>query len=237
MPVFNAEKYLEEALESIKKQTYKTIEVIVVDDGSTDRSISLVRQFVWARIVSQPHSGLSAALNTGIREAKGDYFAFLDADDIWMEHKLELQMRAFENNPGLEAVFGNIVPFHGSIEKNGSDGISFEGKNKKKGLCKGTMLIKKEAFFRVGLFDPQLRVGDFIDWYQRAMRKNLKSLIIPQVVMKRRIHGGNMSFRNEDDRIDYVRIVKAVMDRRRLRETPKNQNEGKKDINGRKGTT
>ncbi|GBE35352.1 hypothetical protein BMS3Bbin06_01890 [bacterium BMS3Bbin06] len=77
------------------------------------------------------------------------------------------------------------------------------------------MLIKREAFERVGLFESAWRMGDFIDWYARAMEQKLKSFMLPDVVLKRRIHDANMGIRERNARGDYLRILKASLDRRR----------------------
>jgi len=213
VPVFNGERYLAEALESIENQTYPHIEIIAVNDGSFDKTMSVIKSFPSVISLSQPHSGLSAALNNGIRNAKGHFFAFLDADDIWEKDKLSNQMKVFMEDPGIEAVFGHIVPFGFSKEI-----TEAEGKNPIRnmpGYCKGSMLIKKKSFFRIGFFDTRWKIGDFIDWYKRAKEKDLKTALIPEAVMKRRIHSRNMSSSKGRGKKDYVRILKAAIDRSR----------------------
>jgi len=79
----------------------------------------------------------------------------------------------------------------------------------------GTMLIKKEAFLRTGLFKEELRVGEFIDWYARATELNLKSIMLPDVLMKRRIHTTNMGITLRDQHSNYIHVLKAALDRRR----------------------
>ena len=213
VPVFNGERYLAEALRSIEKQTYPHIEIIVVNDGSFDETMSVIKSFPSVISLSQPHSGLSAALNNGIQNSKGHFFAFLDADDIWVKDKLSNQMKIFMEDPGIEAVFGHIVPFICSKEI-----MDAEGGNpipKMPGYCKGSMLIKKKSFFRIGFFDTSWEIGDFIDWYKRAKEKDLKTALIPEVVMKRRIHSRNMSSSKKQRGKDYIRILKAALDRSR----------------------
>ena len=83
------------------------------------------------------------------------------------------------------------------------------------GYSKGAMLIKRDSFFRVGLFDTRWQLGDFVDWYIRATEEGLKSLILPEVMTNRRIHSDNMSARERYAEADYVRILKASLDRRR----------------------
>jgi len=213
VPVYNGERYLAEALQSIENQTYSRIEIIAVDDGSSDGTASVIRKFSSVIPVLQRHSGLSTALNNGIRNAKGSFLAFLDADDIWLEDKLSNQMKVFMNNSGIEAVFGHIIQF----EENAELGKDANLSRRIPGYCKGSMLIKKASFLRVGFFDARWRIGDFIDWYKRAADKNLRISLISDIVMKRRVHSGNMSLTGEEDKRDYVRILKAAMDRSRIK--------------------
>jgi len=213
VPVFNGERYLAEALRSIENQTYPHIEIIAVNDGSVDKTMSVIKSYPSVISLSQRHSGLSAALNNGIRNAKGHFFAFLDADDIWEKEKLSNQMKIFMENPGIEAVFGHIIPFSRSKEIKEAEGGN--PIRKIPGYCKGSMLIKKKSFFRIGFFDTRWEIGDFIDWYKRAKEKDLKTALTPEVVMRRRIHSRNMSSSRERGKKDYVRILKAAIDRSR----------------------
>ena len=216
IPVYNCERYLPEAIESVLAQTYRPIEIIVVDDGSTDNSGSIAKGFgAKVRYYFQPNSGVSAALNQGIESAKGSFFAFLDADDLWVEDKLMHQMTVFEKDPDLDIVFGHVKQFYTQeLCESLKETISISQETAP-GFFKGTMLIKREAFERVGLFESAWRMGDFIDWYARAMEQKLKSFMLPDVVLKRRIHDANMGIRERNARGDYLRILKASLDRRR----------------------
>src|SRR5690606_34102704 len=94
IPVYNAEKYLEQTLASIYAQTYPHTEIIAVDDGSSDRSVEILRQHApRVRLVTQANAGAAAARNRGVREARGKWIAFLDADDLWTPDKLEKQLQ------------------------------------------------------------------------------------------------------------------------------------------------
>jgi glycosyltransferase involved in cell wall biosynthesis len=214
IPVYNGERYLTEAIESVLAQDYSPLEVIVIDDGSVDRSEAIAQDYKSVRYYYQPHSGTSTALNYGTKEAKGHFFAFLDADDIWSENKISLQMAAFEKDPGLEAVFGQHIRFY--TRESGDAGTEKVYDDRiLPALFKGAMLTKKESFYRVGLFDISLTLGDFIDWYKRAVESHLKILVLPDVVLKRRIHDDNQSVRDKHAMKDYVHIMKAALDRQR----------------------
>jgi glycosyltransferase involved in cell wall biosynthesis len=224
IPVYNCELYLAEAIDSVLNQTYRSFEIIIIDDGSTDRSREVIKSFDNSRLrySFQENKGSSSARNKGVQLARGEFFSFLDADDVWTQDKLALQMKAFERDRGLDMVFGHISQFLSPdvIE-------DLEAKNKLMenvlpGYSVGTILIKKDSFFRVGPFDISWRVGEFIDWYSKAQEMGLKHTLLDEVVMKRRIHGSNMGIRERSSQEDYFRILKSALDRR-LKNDPKTE--------------
>lgn len=210
VPVYNGSKYLAQALESIKVQDYKRFEVIVIDDGSTDNTAQIATSYP-VRYSHQAHSGLGAALNHGIKLARGDYFSFLDADDVWVKTKLQRQLACFKKDPALDMVFGYVSEFKDTNGKKSKVRSLVRGS-----LMKGTMLIKREAFFRVGLFEVKWHLGDFIDWYLRAYELKLKSYTLPNIIYKRRIHENNMGITYRAELRDYVHILKKSLDRRKI---------------------
>lgn len=216
IPVFNGQKYLREAIESVLAQTYKNTEIIVIDDGSTDSSAEIAKHYTpRVKYFFQPNSGLSAALNHGIEVAQGSFFAFLDSDDLWREDKLMHQMAVFENNPNLDIVFGQIKQFLSpELDENQRKRIRILAEVMP-GIFKGSMLIKRDSFFHVGTFDTRWKVGDFVCWYLRAVEGGLKNVVLDEIVVLRRIHTNNMGIRQRESQNDYVRILKASLDRRR----------------------
>ena len=107
IPVYNCDRYLAQAIESVLAQTYQPMEIIVVDDGSTDNSGAVAKNFGSSvRYYFHDNSGLGATRNRGIELAQGNFLAFIDADDLWVENKLSHQIAAFETNPQLDIVFG-----------------------------------------------------------------------------------------------------------------------------------
>ncbi len=216
IPVYNGERFLAEAIESVLGQTYSPVEIIVIDDGSEDHSAQIAQGYREVRYFYQPNRGLSAALNSGVRQATGSFLSFLDADDLWTGDKLMLQIAVMKDDPAVEAVFGHHVRFYtGAANKAKDDSAVRHDDRVLPALFKGAMLIRKEAFDRVGFFDTSLVMGDFLDWYRRAQEKGLRSRILPEVIFRRRIHDDNKSLRDRHAMKDYVRIVKAALDRRR----------------------
>ncbi len=208
--VYNGELYLREALESVLRQACDAIEVIVIDDGSTDGTARIAKAYDSVLYTYQPNSGVAVALNRGIQLSRGRFLAFLDADDVWTDGKLSLQLAAFDQDPTLDAVFGDVEQF-----TTRTPGGRTEVLQVSPGYLKGAMLIKREAFFRVGLFEPLWRYGDFIEWFTRAQDAGLRSTMIAEVVLRRRIHADNMGIREKQNTILYTGILKAALDRRR----------------------
>lgn len=222
IPVYNYERYLGEAIESVLGQTYQHLEVIVVDDGSTDRSGEVARSFadrgVW--YCQQVHAGIGPARNKGVELAQGEFFAFLDADDRWPAKKIELQLRAFENDPALEMVFGQALQLqNGPAWEAGVKDTNLTVAGVVPGMVAGTMLIKREAFHRVGEFPAGLNLGEFIDWYARAGELQIRSLVLPELLLWRRIHDSNTGVRERQSVTDYARVLKAKLDRKRAEQS------------------
>lgn len=216
IPVYNGERYLAEAIESVLGQSYLSIEVIVVDDGSTDGSAHVAKAFGEAvRYSRQPHSGTGAALNHGIVLARGGFLAFLDADDVWVKQKLEWQMAAFQANPDVALVFGHVQQF---ISPELAPEIARRFRCPPEalpGYVTGTMLARREAFAQVGTFGSKWRAGEFLDWYLRATELGVRTVMLPNLVLRRRLHQANHGLVKREAKSDLTRILKAALDRRR----------------------
>ena len=214
--VFNTEKYIAQALRSVVDQNYPNMEIIVVDDGSTDHTKTAVQNSgVEVSYFYQEHGGIAIGKNLGISHAKGDYFAFLDADDFWLNEKTNKQINLLLDNPSLDLIFGYVKQFF-------SPELTIESKEKYQcpenpypGIHSGTMLIRRESFFKVGLFDAKWHKGIFNDWYLRASEVGLKTYTFDDIFMMRRIHETNHGILNHDKSIEYVRMLKASLDRKK----------------------
>lgn len=216
IPVFNCEKYVAEAIRSVLAQSRPPEEIIVVDDGSTDSSADVVKTFGTAvQYVWQTNQKIGAARNAGVAIATGNYIAFLDADDIWMPNKLELQSGALCAAPDVHMVFGKVRHFR-SPELDPEISHRFHcPAEEMPGINAASMLVRRTAFDRIGRFDTNLTLGEFLEWYARALDQGLQSLIIDEVILLRRVHSMNTGIQSKDSRQDYVRLLKAMLDRRR----------------------
>jgi glycosyltransferase involved in cell wall biosynthesis len=209
IPVRDGERFLGEAIESALQQAPPLFEVLVVDDGSTDATPWVARSFGAAvTYVRRPALGVAAALNHGASLARGSLLAFLDADDVWSDHKLGLQVAALRDDARIEAVFGHLANV-------GEDGVVRETFA---GYSRGTMLIRRDAFDRVGPF-AAWRLGEFVEWYARAVDAGVAMRMLPEVLLLRRVHDANTGVRLRDERTEYARMLKSILDRRRAEAT------------------
>lgn len=214
--VHNGEAYLAEAIESVLQQTWPSLELIIVDDGSTDSSAQIVQSYGdRIRYHYQENAGLGAARNAGIAMARGNYIAFLDADDLWPPQKLERQMEFLKRNPDAGMVFGLAEQFHSpelpeerkrELQDHGQILAGYSG---------GTLLARKEIFEKVGLFSTHIQIGEFIDWYARATDAGVKTTLLEEIMLRRRLHNSNMGVRMKDRRHEYLKVLKDSLDRRR----------------------
>jgi glycosyltransferase involved in cell wall biosynthesis len=216
IPVYNGEKYLFEAIDSILAQTYYPVEIILIDDGSTDGSAEIAKRFSPAvKYCYQRNAGTGAARNRGLELAQGSFFAFLDADDVWLRDKLAIQMAVFYGNPETDVVFGYVKQFYSPELDEVTRSRLRCTDEAMPGFLPCTMLIKRKAFFQVGLFETDWRLGQDVSWIMRARERGLRAVMVPDVVYMRRLHKNNKGITHRQFSEDRVRIVKASLDRRR----------------------
>jgi glycosyltransferase involved in cell wall biosynthesis len=216
IPVYNCENYLAEAIESVLEQTYKPVELIVVDDGSTDRTKEVAQRYQEnIAYIYQPNSGTSSARNHGVRKSKGSFLAFHDADDIWSKNKLELQMQVFNDEPEVDAVFGHVKQFYSpELDQETRNKINCPGKLQP-GYLPYTMLLRRETFTRVGYFETRWEVGGDMNWIIHARESGLKMVMLPDLVYYRRLHTKNKGVRLKNEQKQRLFILKAYLDRQR----------------------
>jgi glycosyltransferase involved in cell wall biosynthesis len=216
MTVYNGAPYLAEAIESVLGQTYRPVELIVVDDGSDDGSGEIAERYVPAlRYVRHARRGMGASRNRAVELARGAYLTYLDADDRLTPDALEKEAVALAAHPEVDVVFGHVREFVSPELDAGARAGLRPASERLPGRLPTTMLIRRDAFFRVGLFATDLKMGVGMDWSARAIEAGLKSLMLPDVLFERRLHGQNNGIRERERRTDYVRAVKAALDRRR----------------------
>jgi glycosyltransferase involved in cell wall biosynthesis len=218
--VYNGAPYLGEAIDSVFAQDHRPIELIVVDDGSTDGSAEIAQRYSEVRYFYQDNAGNGAARNRAVEAAKGDYFAFVDADDRFTPGKLERQIAALDRQPELDMVFGHVLEFISpELDEETRRTIRPPAPQPMPWTAPNLMLIRRTSFERVGPFSTTLRVGVTVDWFARASEAGLRYEILPEIVLERRLHTQNNGLRERDSRSQYLLVLKAAIERRRAAAT------------------
>ena len=189
IPAYNLMAYLPETIANVLEQTYQDFEVVVVDDGSTDNTARWVESVEdpRVRLVSQPNMGLSAASNTGVINARGEYITFLDADDLWEKSKLAQQVAVLDSHPEIGVVYTWVTYINEAGESTGrvvratAEGYIWQQTIEVNQIeCGSVAMIRRSCFDRVGLFDTNLRsyAPDWDMWLRLALEYQFK--VIPQ---------------------------------------------------------
>jgi glycosyltransferase involved in cell wall biosynthesis len=217
IPVYNGERYLAEAIESVLAQDYRPVELIVVDDGSTDGSGDIARSYPLVRYIRQTNRGVSVARNAGIAAGRGEFIAFLDADDVWTPDKLTVQMEYLLTHPEVGFSFarqrflfeqGIGAPPWFPQELLAQDHVGF---------MPSTLVVRKAVFERAGGFDTALRRGEDTEWLLRAGDCGIQMGIVQETLLLRRVHSGNVSLMKPPDYRLLLSLLKQSIDRRKER--------------------
>ena len=184
VPVYNGEKYLAEAIESILAQSYRPLEIIVVDDGSTDETPQVVAGFKDQVVyLEQSNKGPSATRNLGVSASRGDFVAFLDPDDLWHPDKLARQMARFEARPELDLCVAHVQLFWVSEMQDEAARLRDQARvHIVPAYTTGTLLTRRTFFDDVGDFDTSLWFGDATDWFLRAADRGAVMELLPDVL-------------------------------------------------------
>ena len=222
IPVRDGERFLAAAIESVLAQTYEPLEVIVVDDGSSDGSAAIADGYEEARVISLQASGLSAARNTGVADSGGAYLAFHDSDDLMKPEKVERQVALLEERPEYDFVLtkqeillepGAPLPFWAREEQlllpAGHEYRQIAGPHVM------TMLGRRTAFERVGPFANDMPLAEDIDWVFRAYEAGIGMTSLDEELLIRRIHPHNMTQDEEAARHWLMEAFRRRMARRR----------------------
>lgn len=216
MPAYNAQSYIAEAICSVLEQTLPPLELIVVDDGSTDATRDIARAIAGVTYIHQPNAGVAAALNAGCVQARGDHLAFISADDVWSPDKLQLQRDQIGRTPGA-LVFGHMQNFISpDIPEEEASRLQCPAEPMP-AYSAGTLLADRRTFDAVGKFNETYAVGEFIDWYGRATDLGIRAIMLGNVLSNRRLHKHNHS-KAVLSKKSYAPVLKALLDRRRLKE-------------------
>jgi glycosyltransferase involved in cell wall biosynthesis len=223
IPAFNASEFIAEAVDSVLAQSFKDFEVLIVNDGSTDHTLDVLRDYQSkVTIINQENQGVSTARNNGINIARGKYLVFLDADDIFMPNKLEDQSDFLDMHPNICAVFSNLCAF--TISKNGKKTswpyhvnktlvkrIGPPSKNAPIFMVQNILppvaaMVRKACAHKIGGFDTDLSgLADRDFWYRMGCQYELA--FIEEKTAHYRIHSQNMSGDKSHMLSDYKKLL------------------------------
>jgi len=214
MSVYNGEKYLKKAIESILNQTYINLEFIIVNDGSTDSSLKIIKQYqqIDDRIVliDQENIGLTKSLNKAIKIAKGEYIARMDADDISLQNRFEIQIKIIQNLD-LDFVFSQAISF--------TSGMSFISPNsnliekfKFKKLAFGNIFVHgtficKSSILKNNLYDENIKYAQDYELFCRLIDKGYAFFILPEVLYFLRIDSNSISNIKQKEQSQYAKQI------------------------------
>jgi glycosyltransferase involved in cell wall biosynthesis len=216
IPVYNGGRFLRAALESVFAQTYREFEVIVVDDGSVDDSGVIAQSFAEVRYIHQTNQGVAAARNHGLEAARGEFFAFLDQDDLWTPDKLKLQVEYLLSRPDVGYTLTQqryfldpgTTKLPAWFRKELFDSVHT-------GWVLGTLVVRRTMFEQVGNFATGYSAANDSDWFFRAKAAEIPMALMPELLLLKRIHEANDSGRAKDILAELRKVVKSSMDRQR----------------------
>jgi len=209
IPTYNRYTLLKRAINSLLTQTHPVDEIIVIDDGSTDNTKQITKDFPNIIYIYQSNRGVSAARNVGIQRAKNEWIAFLDSDDEWHQEKLQKQVAFHQNNPDILMSYtaekwvrdGKVVKIPKKYRKIGLD--AFVENLSYCNIAPSSVLLHKKLLDRVGLFDENLEVCEDYDLWLRISSENKVGLLSEQLITKYAGHDEQLGFRKN---MDLIRI-------------------------------
>ncbi len=227
MSVYNGQRYLREAVDSILSQTLKDFEFLIINDGSTDKTLEILKSYKDSRIKihnNRKNIGLVKSLNKGLKVIKSEYIARQDVDDVSAPERLEKELSFLINHPDYAAV-GSFIKV---IDKNGKESSKI-GKpvtdeaikdflNTSNCIAHGSVMIRKSCIFDVGLYDESMRNSEDYELWLR-MSEKYKLANIPKYLYSWRYHKGAVSVRNYNEQIHYGEVAKAKAKRRQENRT------------------
>ena len=240
IPVYNAQEHIGQALASVVAQTLPPQEIIVVDDGSTDNTGAVISEFAQTvsipiRLLRQANQGPAVARNKGIDAARGNFIAFLDADDVWLPEKLREQVALLQAQPQVAFVLCHVqVVLAPGVEWPVHLNRAYY-ETEPPLYAPSALLARRELFKMNGGFDPAYRVGEDTDWFFRArelgvqrrgvqrrgvqrrgvQRRGVQRAVVPQVLVRKLIHGANISLQIEDGKRNMFQLLRDSVKRRR----------------------
>jgi glycosyltransferase involved in cell wall biosynthesis len=210
VPAYNAEAFIAEALDSAFEQDFRPLEVIVVDDGSTDRTAEIAGRYE-VQLLRQPNRGPAAARNAGLARARGEYIAVLDADDVWPQDRVSCLVEALRAGAGIAFGLSQIFLTPGQPKPDHfPERLTEPVQNHM-----AAMMTRRAVFDLVGGFDEDLRLSEDVDWFMRARDAGVKVVSVDHLVLRYRIHAQNSSRDRAGTQATMLHVLRSSVARRR----------------------
>ncbi|DAB09848.1 TPA: hypothetical protein CPT92_01260 [Candidatus Gastranaerophilales bacterium HUM_13] len=211
IPVKNGTNYIKQALDGIIKQNVN-LEIIVVDDGSTDNTGEIAKEYGCIVLRNEISQGPVKAKNKALEFAKGDYIMFHDHDDIMVPDILHELYREMEESPDVSAVMAKVRDFYSPDLSEEEKTRTLIKKEPYYGLFTGAVLIRKSVFEKIGLFNDSVTAGEIIDWQSKMCANHLKIKKLDFVATNRRIHSSNFGKTQQKTEFkDYAALLRAKL--------------------------
>jgi glycosyltransferase involved in cell wall biosynthesis len=219
IPIYNGEKYLSEAVESIRRQNYGPLEIIIIDDGSTDDTTRVAMGLgLDIHYIFQQNAGPASARNSGIVASRGEIIAFLDSDDFWPPDRLTVTVRYLDQHREVGYLLGKQMMF---VEPGCTvpPWMNAEWLSEPQDASNTAVLTARRVTFnRVGLFNSEYRGGEDTEWFVRASEAGVPMARLSEIILHRRIHGDNLSIQMMKIRKgNLMRIARESIRRRQAR--------------------
>jgi glycosyltransferase involved in cell wall biosynthesis len=220
--VRNGEGMIGEALASVLRSETKPLEILVIDGHSTDRTADVAGNFPLVRVIPQAERGIANAYNQGIAAARSDIVAFISHDDMWTDGKLDCQLSVMQADPDLLFTVGMVEHFLDSdTPPAGFRRELLDGPHP--GYIMETLMARKAAFEIVGLFDPKFAVGEDTDWFARARDIGAASALLPQTLVRKRVHSANSSLNERNINGLLLRALRNSLERKKAQKATSDQ--------------
>ncbi len=229
IPVFNSEEFLRQAVDSVLAQRYRPLQVIAVDDGSTDKSLAILQSYgEQIEVFRQPNAGSAVARNKGIEESNGEFIAFLDADDVWHPDKTSIQIAHLTEHPDAGVVYANLLktadaggqeidrfllqPIDEAIEIDPTgSGWLYTDLIRESGPHTSSVIIRRSLIEKIGMFDRQFRKGQDYDYWIRASRETEFHQLTPRLSVYR-IHKEGITGKPSPQNYGAI-VIESALDR------------------------
>ncbi|HWE46914.1 MAG TPA: glycosyltransferase [Caulobacteraceae bacterium] len=215
MAVRNGVRFIDQALDSLEASTVTPREVLVIDGRSEDGTAEVVRRRSWTTLVAQQSSGIADAYNEAIAQTRGGLIAFLSHDDLWAPHKLARHVDVMTARPDLALTVSLVQHFlePGAVAPSGFRRELLD--EPVPGMLMEALVARRDVFEAVGPFDNRFATGEDTDWFARARDLGVAQTVIPEVLVRKRVHAANASLNDSQTNTNLLTALRRSVERKR----------------------